>query len=48
MLSRAVTSEETILLREQYPNGLMEDQLIEARDLLEGKTKTPLKLVSVG
>lgn len=47
LLSRAVTSEETAMLRVQYPNGVMEEQLIEIRDLLEGKQQAVPRLVAV-
>lgn len=48
MLSRAVTTEETAQLKQMYPQGVMEDQLVEIRDMLEGKVKTAPKLVAVG
>lgn len=47
MLSRAVTTDETAQLKERFPNGIMEEQLNEIRDLLEGKAKAP-RLVAVG
>lgn len=47
MLGRAVTQEENTLLRERYPDGVMEDQLNEVRDLLEGKIIAAPRLVAV-
>jgi hypothetical protein len=47
MLGRAVTPEENTVLRERYPDGVMEDQLNEVRDLLEGKIIAPPRLVAV-
>jgi hypothetical protein len=47
LLGRAVTSEENAMLKQNYPNGMMEEQLIEIRNVLEGKTKGP-RLVAVG
>lgn len=48
MLGRAVTTDETAKLKELYPNGVMEDQLVEIRDMLEGKITAAPRLVAVG
>lgn len=48
MLSRAVTTDETAQLKELYPQGVMEEQLVEVRDMLEGKVKAMPRLVAVG
>ena len=47
MMPDKLTSEQNTLLKQAYPNGVMEDQLVEVRDLLEGKAKAP-RLVAVG
>jgi hypothetical protein len=48
MLDRVVTTEETARLKELYPQGVMEDQLVEVRNMLEGKVNTAPRLVAVG
>jgi hypothetical protein len=48
MLGYPVTPEQNKMLRELYPDGVMEDQLKEVMNILEGKVNTAPRLVAVG
>jgi len=47
ILGYALTAEQNTMLKEAYPNGVMEDQLIQVVEMLENKAKAP-RLVAVG
>ena len=47
MLGRAVTAEENAMLKEMFPEGVMEEQLNEIVEMIDGKAKAP-RLVAVG
>lgn len=47
MLGYPVTSEQNNLLKELYPNGVMEDELKQVMTTLEGNVQTAPKLVAV-
>lgn len=46
MLGEALTTEQTKMLREAYPDGVMEDDLKQVLAFLEGKQKPQLRLVA--
>lgn len=47
MLGYAVTPEQNVILRDAYPDGVMEDQLKQVMDLLEGRQQAMPRLVAV-
>lgn len=47
MLGYPLTTEQNTMLREAYPNGVMEDELKQVMDLLEGKQQAMPRLVAV-